>query len=691
MQSDFLTRVQRFQVPLFFFLVTFFLWLPFGWQNTGTYEEWNLFNNYQEYGLFWYPIGQDARPLTALMFFISYILTPNSYLGLQIMTMLIIAVKGSMLYLVVSRIIPSKAIAFAIAGFYIIFPSDPGVFTPRTINIHAAIILYLFATLLLLQLYDSFRWYRLLLMIGTLSASLLMYDATYSIVALSPFLLLFLEKHLSRKVIKLAFWWYSTLFVLAIRLGILFFSGNALYNSGGLRNDLLTGDGIKRTLERLFIAFQHNLYLSWYDALRNLQTISITCIGLSVFLTILFVWIFRYEMQGNHTFSISGRSIGLSLVMGLILIGAGVSLLILTVIDVSFRIYLHASIGSSIFFTYSILLIVYVFPLRLKKTCLITGFVLFYFLALTNAYTQHLSYIRLSHLQQHIISQIIEQVPQHQARRMILVDETRYMISDIFARGHHVQAAANNIYEDDIQIRVCTLDSVPHVLYSQCEIQERRLIITHPDQEPVVYDLRSLIIFRYTIQHELVLVEDLEPWLSIQTDLYQPSELICQDCSPPPNVYTILNGFPFEDKFSILQNPPSEFFFDFDQPIAGENWTPSGITGEGLSVKRILASFSNIKTFLEAQDYRITFRVLKESNIIKLLEQNNIATIFDAISLSANGQNLSIIDRGDGIFEARLPSSILEESNSYLILQFDVKPTDVRIPLAFDYIKIEPE
>jgi hypothetical protein len=151
-------------------------------------------------------------------------------------------------------------------------------------------------------------------------------------------------------------------------------------------------------------------------------------------------------------------------------------------------------------------------------------FGLFFLLALLSAYNQHLSYVSLSRLQQQVISHLIEQIPSHQAKRIIIVDESRYLIPQIFPRVHHMPIAVNNIYGNNVWTWICVLSKQPHQAYNQCEIQTSRLILTSPEQPSVNYDLRTMLIFRYTMQHELVLVDDLNEWLSIQTELYHPSE-----------------------------------------------------------------------------------------------------------------------------------------------------------------------
>src|SRR5712692_3401960 len=68
------------------------LWLPFGWKVTGLYEEW-FYMSYTDAGkplrmLYDPPSNEWYRPLTLAPYVIAYLLTPNSFLGVNIIATL---------------------------------------------------------------------------------------------------------------------------------------------------------------------------------------------------------------------------------------------------------------------------------------------------------------------------------------------------------------------------------------------------------------------------------------------------------------------------------------------------------------------------------------------------------------------------------------------------------------------------
>src|SRR5229473_3717222 len=64
------------------------LWLPFGWKVTGLYEEWFVMSG-GDIGnpvrmLYNPPSNQSYRPLTVAPYILGYILTPDSFIGFNI-------------------------------------------------------------------------------------------------------------------------------------------------------------------------------------------------------------------------------------------------------------------------------------------------------------------------------------------------------------------------------------------------------------------------------------------------------------------------------------------------------------------------------------------------------------------------------------------------------------------------------
>src|SRR5713226_2130408 len=96
------------------------LWLPFGWKVTGLYEEWFLVSLADAGNplriLYDPPYNESYRPLLLAPHVFAYLLTPNSFLGLNIIMSLCLWGKSAAMYSLVRRLVPDNpALAFVSA------------------------------------------------------------------------------------------------------------------------------------------------------------------------------------------------------------------------------------------------------------------------------------------------------------------------------------------------------------------------------------------------------------------------------------------------------------------------------------------------------------------------------------------------------------------------------------------------
>src|SRR6266436_2717355 len=174
------------------------LWLPFGWKVTGLYEEWFVMRGGDTGNpvrmLYDPPANQSYRPLTVAPYILGYILTPDSFLGFNIIFAIWMLGKGFAMYALVRRLVPGNpSLAFVSGALLVVYPADRALLTLRTTNIHAGVFLLLVALNLLILAWQRFRWTTLLAMLVVEGIALAIYDGGILLSLCAPALLIWLR------------------------------------------------------------------------------------------------------------------------------------------------------------------------------------------------------------------------------------------------------------------------------------------------------------------------------------------------------------------------------------------------------------------------------------------------------------------------------------------------------------------
>ncbi len=175
-------------------LTLLLLWLPFGFGVTGHIEEWDLLGLFNTVGPL--PLAlpdgplalHAARPLMPLMFYVSYLLSPDSFVGWHVVLIAALLVKGASSAFLAWRATGSRGWAAFFGPLVILYPADTMQLSFRALHINWAIALALLAGAVLLyatgRTYrgDRFRWAALAAVLYFLGAC--MYEATLTLVLL---------------------------------------------------------------------------------------------------------------------------------------------------------------------------------------------------------------------------------------------------------------------------------------------------------------------------------------------------------------------------------------------------------------------------------------------------------------------------------------------------------------------------
>jgi hypothetical protein len=195
--------------------IALLVWLPFNLRTTGLVEEWDFMWLHDRGEQLWWITSGSAlsdlrlRPLTALPHAIAYSLG-GGFLWFNIGSILVFALKGLAVFLLVDRLAPLRRPAALVAGaLAMLYPANTGLFTFRVIHIQIAVVLFLFALVLLSDLVPHVRVLRVVLMAVLLAVSLLMYQIATAALILGPAALLVVGVRKWRRLAGLSALWFA--------------------------------------------------------------------------------------------------------------------------------------------------------------------------------------------------------------------------------------------------------------------------------------------------------------------------------------------------------------------------------------------------------------------------------------------------------------------------------------------------
>ncbi|MHB8624896.1 MAG: hypothetical protein ACYDBJ_11970 [Aggregatilineales bacterium] len=278
-------RVTAIIPPWLIVLMTLFLvvaafWKVFGLHLTGTFEEWFYYTEFDK-GISTLSMvnglaqNQADRILQTLCYELGYRLTPNSFVGLNLIAITVFTLRGFFLYGLLQRLMPKRpALAFATAILYLVFPADTSWYWLRFLAyqvMDAALLGSAYCLVLYWQ--TSRRWALVGMWIGLLICTGTA-EVVYPLIAVAPLLLVWLQKHLSRRLFRVTALWYAVPIGMLIYTAIVFLAGHNTYQSSLVS----TGAGSPSILEQIMsypsrIVRMYELALGsgWWNAVRKIH------------------------------------------------------------------------------------------------------------------------------------------------------------------------------------------------------------------------------------------------------------------------------------------------------------------------------------------------------------------------------------------------------------------------------------
>ena len=544
------------------------LWLPFGWKVTGLYEEWYIMRDADTghpLRMLYDPpyVSAAYRPLTLAPFVLGYLLTPSSFLGLNIIESLLLFGKGLAMYALVRRLLPdTRGLAFVSAVFLVVYPSDSALLTLRTTNVHAGVFFLLVALNLLVAAWQRFRWVTVLAMLLAEAIALAIYEAGILLMLCGPSLLVWLRRGIDKQLFWVAVLWT------AVPIYFVFHLIQTLRDPASYPAGLVAGSGVGSDLsERLFSwlysltrAYVRHFGTAWYESLRGLDWHD-PHLHLSVALTLFVVtpalWLHARRDDETKPVADANRYLALA-ALGLLAVPAGYLLYLPTGWrNTNWRVFLYSSIGAALTLAIVCFVVARVFG-KWQRVVFVSLTAVLIAIATHHALVQHQGYFDYSQRQQQILANIIREAPHFEpGTTVLLVDHTPTAVlrawSMCIAVSPCLEGALRYIYGDHtLRAMYCAPGYRPRRDFSEeCRFEADHASVSyiHPGSRKEIRTsspYSSLVAFSNSDQG-LKVVNDISAYRAEpRTNGYEPSRRIDASSSVPPRALTVFTRWPFQ-------------------------------------------------------------------------------------------------------------------------------------------------
>ena len=399
------------------FFVVFVLYLPFGFDSSGHWEEW-IIHGYPEGGtLSFYATEAVSRPWVMVPHTLAYLISSETFVGYHIVNFLLYAGRMALLYIVLRQIGVSPLYAFLITILFMVYPVNDNLMTLRRLPKNFSVLTLLLSTTLFLEYSRQPQRLTLLGIWLGLLFSVNSNETGYAVILVVPLLLWLREGRVTWRNLNLSTIWYVVPAFKLASVVLLLATGRDFYMSGylspGAEAQETSFSVLDTFLEVLGIVYPQTFVRGWEDALATIDVnhwwlptlILLTAVGIIAWFHI------RREAEGRAA---ATRQLVVALVVGLLLIIAAVGVLMWIPLyrNDPWRMYLYVPIGAAIAVFSLILLIASPLRDKLRRDIVVAGACLMLMIpTISRLFTQHSSFIESANTKARILYQVVEIAP----------------------------------------------------------------------------------------------------------------------------------------------------------------------------------------------------------------------------------------------------------------------------------------
>ena len=657
-------------------------WIPFGFEVGPTLDEWRgLDSIVNGWDMFPAP-GHWMRPLLFLPNLVAYGLSPDSFLGLNLVMALAMFSKGLLLFVLLRQLVPYRppGLALLAGALFALYPAHGTAFWGTAMAGHFGQVFFLLA----LTAFLAWRRSRASAWLAVAGLALIvtcgLSETVYPLALMAP--LLFagdFRTHRRRFVIDATLWlMVPALFVLNC-VGV--FAVGATSYQGSLFSRPTPG----QVVSSVWRAYKFALGGAWTTRVPldgSASSIGLAAgVGATVGALGLVLW------PGPPATSRRGLSARGLVLTGLVVIGAGYMPYLLTLLrDEPTRTMLYCSLGAALLWAVAVDTLAE--ALGRRRWMFAGASAVLVALALSKALAQHRYYRDWARVQQRMLRPIARTLEQGvRPRTVVLVDG---IPDGVFAEGVLWSALAYLV--PPLRNAVVSCGG------SRCSAEAAGIVVpddgaTRPGQRWVV-PYERVLMFRADGSGALQLASRL-PWRwHVPADLaarYRPEARLSGHGVPAPRLQSALEPPSEAGDGRTASTTPCPFVWEFDRPIAsGTGWEPSI---EGRSAQWTTARRASMNLRLdEIHDHRVRIVIAYAISPQTL----------DSLRLEVNGVPVPL-QRGRspraGDFVGDIPRAVVTLDPELTELAFLVDRLDVPPPpsadrrslgLMFDRLEIGP-
>jgi hypothetical protein len=534
--------------------------LPFGLQINGIYEEWVFFSVADRAPASILDIlGPINRPFLPIPFILANVLTPSSFLGLNVLSFVIVIGIGISTYFFLRQLLPQQTVVPLVSALlFILYPADTASHSLRIISLHFAVLCFVLSNYLLLVFYDRPSKRIFLGMILVQLVGLLTYDGAILLTYFAPVFLIWKARKLTRKIVLMTLIWYIVPTISALLLLLTYFMPGS-YTSFITKTGNGLGEPIPQLISSMAWAYSYNFWESWLLAVRQMSQSEwmLPTLGTMLWITPWIIINFLQESKRyDPTTGISKGQYRWLVLLGFIMVGLGYIMYYPTIYrDWTWRTFLYASLGAALSLSTGIYLLFGAANNRpVGKSCImISLYVILIFLAVGTSFNTLFIEFERAKVNDYISASIVEQAPQLQQGTTIIVLGAPKLITDYTmgygTNGLHLRLlfTYNN---SSMQTIVCWTDADPK--YPLCKFDRDYLIIRQPESSVETrYEYDSILVFDNK-DCNMRLLNNLESYVKGASS-YDPTRLIISR-ELPPRVHTIYSKWPIDES-----SVPSDF------------------------------------------------------------------------------------------------------------------------------------
>ncbi|MCY4073499.1 MAG: hypothetical protein OXG60_19580, partial [Chloroflexi bacterium] len=528
-----------------FFLFMLLLYLPFGFDSVGHWEEW-VFKAYLERDQFGVSVELVSRFWVIVPNILANLLAPESFVGYHLLNFFVFWGNSVLFYGILRKLNVDPLFAFLTTLLFMVYPVNTGLMSLRHFLMNFRVLSLLAAVFFCLEFMEhpsrlrlAGLWLATLLNVGS-------YEAGYAIIAIIPFLWWRRSPRWTWRNVNLTAIWYLFPLVKIVFLLLLDLDNRRFYGSNWISNTLepqqFALDSITYYASIVERVYRQTFWYGWREALSTLSQSAwlAPTIGALMLTGGVAAYLAR---NGNATLFPSRRQICLGLLSGALFILPAVGVLMwLDKYNTDLRrMYLFVPVGGSIAVFCSVLLAAsLVKKHQIRKAIVVCVCLIAMFPALARLFAQHAYYVNSANNKALILLQIVEQAPAVDPDTYIIL-ATEMLGTELRAKGvsefrtRAFLSALRVVYQDpDLKHAfTCIVDK-------RCFLDEYSTKAFHLKQNT---DYSNVVLFRLHEDLKVELLHELPPELGgSSNDSYNPDRLIDKSAPMPPRAFTTLTS-----------------------------------------------------------------------------------------------------------------------------------------------------